>query len=127
MDDEPLVRAAVARMLIELGHEVREASSGPEALELLQDQVPGLIVTDHAMPGMTGTALAGIAQERWPATPVLLLSGFAALAGMEGGALPCLAKPCSLAQLAEALDRALAPALRPAASPERVGLGATEN
>ena len=127
VDDEPLVRASVARMLVELGHEVHEVASGPEALELLRDRVPDLIVTDHAMPGMTGTVLAALAQERWPGLPVLLLSGYAALAGMDGGALPCLAKPCSLAQLAEALDRALAPAAFPAVSAERVGLGAAKN
>jgi CheY-like chemotaxis protein len=127
VDDEPLVRDSVARLLGELGHEVSEASSGAEALDWLRERRPDLIVTDYAMPGMTGTVLAAAARDRWPELPVLLLSGFAALAGMEGGTLPCLAKPCSLAQLAEALDRALAMALRQGLNPERASLRAAEN
>jgi CheY-like chemotaxis protein len=109
VDDEPLVRSSVARMLRDLGHEVREASSGPEALEILALEAPDLLVTDHAMPGMTGAALAVEARGKVADLPVLLMSGYAALAGMEGEALPCLAKPFTLAALSEALARTLSP------------------
>ena len=109
VDDEPLVRSSVTRMLRDLGHEVLEASSGPEALEMMAVKAPDMLVTDHAMPGMTGAALAVQAREKLARLPVLLMSGYAALAGMEGEALPCLPKPFTLSGLSEALARTLGP------------------
>jgi len=118
------VRSSVARMLRDLGHEVLEASSGPEALEMMAVKAPDMLVTDHAMPGMTGAALAVQAREKLARLPVLLMSGYAALAGMEGEALPCLPKPFTLSGLSEALARTfgpehLAPGLDIAAATEK--------
>ena len=60
VDDEPLVRAGIAAMLEELGYGVVEASSAAEASAMAQCGIAfDLLITDHAMPGRTGTELAG--------------------------------------------------------------------
>ncbi|WP_323162549.1 response regulator, partial [Pseudomonas rhodesiae] len=59
VDDEELVRASTAYMLAELGYCVVEAASGEQALELMHTKQPfDLLVTDHLMPGISGTELA---------------------------------------------------------------------
>jgi two-component system, cell cycle sensor histidine kinase and response regulator CckA len=77
VDDEDLVRRLMSRTLTEAGYEVVEARSGVEAVTLLA-AAPGriqLVVSDIAMPGMTGLDLAGVIAERWPMVPMLLVSG----------------------------------------------------
>ena len=109
VDDEPLVLESTAAMLEELGYEPLCAGSGEAALQLLSDRAGvAAVLTDHAMPGMTGAALAARLRHERPGLPVVVASGFAG-AWSEGGAPPPrLAKPYSLAQLSEALDEALA-------------------
>jgi CheY-like chemotaxis protein len=57
--DEELVRASNAEMLLDIGYELVEANSGEQALALLNSGLkPDFVVTDHLMPGVSGTALA---------------------------------------------------------------------
>jgi PAS domain S-box-containing protein len=72
VDDEELVRSSTADMLTDLGYTVAEAVSAEEALRLIDAGLqPDVVVTDHLMPGMTGTALAHELRERLPGTPTL--------------------------------------------------------
>lgn len=88
-------------MLDDLHHVVLEASSGAGALELLRSgAIVDVVVTDHAMPAMTGTELAKQIKENWPGLPVILATGFAELAEGEEIGRPRLAKPFSQAELA---------------------------
>jgi CheY-like chemotaxis protein len=78
VDDEELVCRITARMLMEAGLRVLEAHDGEEALALLEKLGPttvGLVVSDVAMPHMSGVELAKAIGQRWPAIPVLLVSG----------------------------------------------------
>jgi signal transduction histidine kinase/ActR/RegA family two-component response regulator len=94
VDDDPLVSSGTAGMLEDLGHSVLEASSGNAALELLRSEPPfDLVITDHAMPGMSGTELARQLRQTWPTLPVLLVTGYAELPNGENPGLPRLAKP----------------------------------
>jgi CheY-like chemotaxis protein len=103
VDDEDLVRASTAHMLGEMGYTVTEVASAEEALRYLEDgAAPDLIVTDHLMPGMTGTDLARLLRARPDAPPVLLISGYAEDAGLPPD-LPRLTKPFRQADLAAAL------------------------
>jgi CheY-like chemotaxis protein len=103
VDDEDLVRASTAQMLAELGYVVTEASSAEEALRLLEaGPAPDLIVTDHLMPGMTGTELAWTVRRGAGAPPVLLISGYAEDVGIPSD-LPRLTKPFRRDELAAAL------------------------
>ena len=88
VDDEPLVRASTADMLAELGYEVVEAESGHEALALLDMRVPDLVITDHLMPGLSGTDLAQILAAERPGLPVLIVSGYADLDGLPARPAP---------------------------------------
>ncbi|MFN3686808.1 PAS domain-containing protein [Salinarimonas sp.] len=112
VDDDALVRMGTASMLEDLGHEPIEAESGPEALAILASGQPiDIVVTDHAMPGMTGTELAARIRAERPGLPVALATGYAELPNGERVDLPRLAKPFrqeDLAALLETLAAALA-------------------
>lgn len=103
VDDEPLVRASAADMLVELGLEVIECSSGEEALALLSaGQNVDLLVTDHLMPAMTGAELADEARALRPGLPLLLVSGYSDLADIPLS-IPRLGKPFMQADLAASI------------------------
>ena len=78
VEDEPEVRAVVRTFLDTLGCKVTLASSGEQALLALGSGGGfDLLLTDIALgAGMRGTRLAALAQERFPAMAVLLMSGF---------------------------------------------------
>jgi CheY-like chemotaxis protein len=78
VDDEELLRQYMSRTLRHAGYRVLEAEDGAEAkrlLEMLGPTVIGLVVSDIAMPKMTGDQLAMMMAERWPTVPILLVSG----------------------------------------------------
>jgi CheY-like chemotaxis protein len=77
VDDEDGVREVLARGLQERGYRLLEASSAPQALELLQRQAGeiDLVVTDLAMPGMNGIELAQQASGISPFLPFIFVSG----------------------------------------------------
>jgi CheY-like chemotaxis protein len=105
VDDEDLVRMSTADMLMDLGYEVAEASSGEEALRLIDTGLrPDLLVTDHLMPGMNGAELARLVTSRSPGLPVLIVSGYAEAEGVAPG-LARLTKPFRNSELAASLDR----------------------
>jgi CheY-like chemotaxis protein len=101
-------------MLEDLGHTVFEAYSGKQALEVLgrEDSVD-LIVTDQAMPKMTGTELAMVIREEWPDIPVLLATGYGDHLPGEDIGLPKLAKPFLQRDLADAIVRMNPPRRKP--------------
>jgi signal transduction histidine kinase len=103
VDDEELVRASTAEMVSDLGYEVFEASSGEEALHLLEAGLrPDLVVTDHLMPGMSGTVLARAVRAQLPSARLLIVSGYAEADGVPAD-LPRLAKPFRRGDLAAAV------------------------
>jgi CheY-like chemotaxis protein len=121
VDDEALVRAATVDMLTDLGHQVIEAGSGAQALELLRTgALPDLVITDYLMPAMNGAELAREIRATAPRLPVLLATGYAKLAGHAMADLPLLPKPFRQAELAATIERLVlardgdAPARKPA-------------
>jgi PAS domain S-box-containing protein len=108
VDDDPLVLANTVAMLEDLGHRVLAASSGREALGLLAaGQAVDLVVTDQAMPGMTGVQLANRLQAERPGLPVLLVSGYAEMSSEASNRFPRLSKPFDQATLAGAVTEAI--------------------
>ncbi len=108
VDDDPLVARGTVDMLEDLGHTVIEANSARRALEIIdQGQEFDLMMTDQAMPGMTGTELAEIVRQRRPHLPILLATGYADLPSGHGRTLPRLSKPYLQSQLQEHVDRLL--------------------
>lgn len=102
VDDEDLVRMSTAAMLNDLGYEIVEAASGEEALRLLSDDPPDLLLTDHLMPGINGVELARKAREQISSLPVLIISGYAEVDGIAPD-LPRLTKPFRNSELADQL------------------------
>ena len=76
-EDDSLVRTSMRLTLVEAGYTVEEAGSGPEALEALRRGPVDLLVTDYAMPGMTGIDLAQLARALQPELPIVLVTGYA--------------------------------------------------
>ena len=109
VDDEELIRASTAQMLADLGFTVLEADSGRSALALLHRPKLDLVVTDHLMPGMTGTEFAREAALVRPGVPVLVISGYADLDALAPD-LPRLMKPFREVELAQALASLRRPA-----------------
>jgi signal transduction histidine kinase len=78
VDDDDAVREVTAENLRELGYAVVEVGSGGAALDLLERYSDiDLVLIDFAMPGMNGAELARNVQSRWPALPILFVTGFA--------------------------------------------------
>jgi CheY-like chemotaxis protein len=108
VDDDPLVCTGTVAMLEDLGHMVIEANSGIEALKVLRTNSEiDLVITDHAMPGMTGTELARQIRGIYPKLAVLLATGYAELPeGVDDLGLPRLSKPYRQEDLAVAIANA---------------------
>jgi CheY-like chemotaxis protein len=108
VDDDPLISASTAAMLEDLGHIAIEASSAARALEVLRSgQRIDLIITDQAMPRMTGLELARQVRQFWPGTPVILASGYADMPEPAEVPVPRLAKPYQQAELAACIATVL--------------------
>ena len=110
VDDDPLVVASTAAMLEDVGHIVTEALSGARALDMLRlGTKVDLVITDHAMPGMTGAELARHIRQEWPDLPVILATGYAELPNGEDPGLPRLSKPYLQDELATQIAEVMAP------------------
>ncbi len=76
VEDEAISRYGFAQVLRTNGHEVKEAADGQEALELLEQYDFDLVITDLAMPKVTGFGLAAQMRVKWPDIPILLLTAY---------------------------------------------------
>ena len=102
VDDDDLVLTNTAGMLEHLGHTVFQTSSARDALRMLETSDVDLVVTDHAMPGMTGAQLADAIDALRPGLPVIIITGFAELPP-HATRRPRLDKPFRQADLAYAV------------------------
>ena len=108
VDDDPLIAMSTVDMLEDLGHVVIEAHSGQRALEIIDGRGDiDLMMTDQAMPGMTGIQLAEIVRSKRPELPVLLATGYTDLPASKLANLPRLAKPYQQAQLQAEIEKLL--------------------
>jgi signal transduction histidine kinase len=116
VDDEPVTRDVVTRYLRFEGHEVTVAANGSDAWAEFVAGNFDLLLTDHAMPGMSGLHLAAAAREARPDLSVILLTGFGH-AGLRDGETPefvdvVISKPVPQAALRKAVAEAVATAAR---------------
>lgn len=103
VDDEELVRVSTAEMLAAMGFEVVQAATAEAALNLINGGLTfDHLVTDHLMPGMTGTELADVTLEQRTGVGVLIVSGYADLQDIRED-LPRLTKPFTFDELSDAL------------------------
>jgi PAS domain S-box-containing protein len=108
VDDDPLIATSTVDMLEDLGHTVIGVNSGAQALEIINDgKRLDLLMTDQAMPGMTGIQLAEIVHQVRPDLPVLLATGYTDLPAGKVVNLPRLSKPYQQAQLQAEIEKLL--------------------
>lgn len=114
VEDDAQVAELVEAMLLDLGHEVRQAKHANAALALLRAGTPfDLMLTDLIMPGdKSGVELAREAVTLRPSLPVVLSSGYTGevLSAAEDTPWPLLRKPYGRQQLAEVIAELLTPA-----------------
>lgn len=104
VDDDVLIQMATSDMVADLGHEAREANSGKAALELLRSgEEIDLVITDQAMPGMSGLELADEIRSFLPDMPILLATGYGELSDNHLS-LPRLGKPFRVQDLGAQID-----------------------
>jgi CheY-like chemotaxis protein len=100
IEDDAIMREAVAEWLVGAGYRVRTAENGDAALASVNEELPALVVTDLHMPGTGGAALIGELKRHHPEIPIIAISGlFESGFGMRAedvvalGAARALAKP----------------------------------
>ena len=113
VDDEQSVVDGLRRSLRKhcRDWEMSFATSGQEAIEMMEASAPDVLVSDMRMPGMDGAELLKIAQARWPATIRLLLSGQPESEAIMRATLVAhqfLSKPCDGEVLRATVERASA-------------------
>ncbi|MFO0983713.1 MAG: response regulator [Planctomycetota bacterium] len=77
VDDDARARRVLRDYLLRDGHKVIAAASAAEAMQRFDRSAVDLVVTDHAMPGMTGAELCRELKQAHPRLPVILVTGFA--------------------------------------------------
>ncbi len=111
VDDEPSEREGLARMVGQWGYDVETASSGEEALELIEAHHPAVVVTDLVLPEMDGLTLLQKLRETGRPPVVLLVTGHAtvesAVAAMRHGAFDYLTKPVDPTRLQVLLEKSI--------------------
>lgn len=105
VDDDPAVATGTVAMLEDLGHCAIESGSAEEALRLLESDLGiEIVITDHAMPGMTGAELAARVRQTGRNLPVAITTGYAELPSGRFVDLPHLLKPYGQKELASLLS-----------------------
>ena len=110
VDDEASARSGLEKLLKQSGYVVDTAKDGKEALAVVADHPPEVVVTDLKMPEMDGMTLLGKLRESDRDLPVIVATAFgdvsSAVAAMRAGASDYLTKPIDFEALLVAIERA---------------------
>jgi two-component system probable response regulator PhcQ len=112
VDDEPQILEGFRDALRKYSFAILTATSGAEALTLLDTHPVDVVVSDERMPNMAGSEFLAMVRQRHPHTIRIVLTGQASLAAAirainEGEVYRFLTKPCNTADLAITIQRAL--------------------
>lgn len=109
VDDEKTQREMLGGYLRKKGYEIHTASSGDQALEIINANTIDIMISDHKMPGMTGLELAERAAADHPNISIIILTAYGtvddAVQAMKGGVEDYLTKPINLDELDILLQR----------------------
>jgi two-component system chemotaxis response regulator CheY len=116
VDDVPVVRLVIAKILRRAGHIVQEAGNGNEALASFKAAKPDAIVTDLWMPGSDGLSLIHALKQDFPGIAVVAMTGgsprdsqeLSLRKAQEAGVALILVKPIDKDELVAAVGQALA-------------------
>lgn len=111
VDDEGAIRYSVSKTLERVGYRVITASSGEEALDLMEQQDFDVVLTDIRMPGISGVDLLAMIREKTTDIVVILMTGYASLGtaveSLRLGAHDYLIKPSSSEDIRESVRRGM--------------------
>src|SRR5947207_3150287 len=111
VDDDESLRRIMELQLQEAGYQVLTASSGEQALRVLEEQAPSLVITDFKMSGLSGLDLLKAVRKSSPQTSVLMITAFgtvqSAVEAMKAGAYDYITKPIDYEELVLVVNRAL--------------------
>lgn len=111
VDDAPLVRELMKRLLEPLGYRVVAAADSQTALDLIPVLNPSVIVCDVHMPGPSGLWLTDQIRERFPAIAIVLATGdhrIPPTQSLRRGIVACLLKPVMRPDLLRAIEEGMA-------------------
>lgn len=111
VDDEGAIRYSVSKTLERVGYNVMTASSGEEALEMMEEYGFDVVLTDIRMPGISGVDLLARIKEHTSDIVVILMTGYASLGtaveSLRLGAHDYLIKPRSSEDIRESVRRGI--------------------
>ena len=109
VDDEKDVRDFLADLLEDQGYSVRQAADGVEAMDMLKNRKPDLILLDLLMPKATGTDLYRkiLRKKEFESVPVIVISGLAGRNLAVSKSVPVFDKPIDESGLLEAIRNAV--------------------
>ncbi len=112
VDDEIQITKMIERYLRFQGYHTLCANSGHEAIKILENERVDVMISDIAMPGMSGVDLLHYAGEHHPMTQVIMITGYVtldnALACMRRKARTCIFKPLEdMTELGNAVRQAV--------------------
>src|SRR5207248_7283747 len=111
VDDDASTREVFGELLQRWGYEVEQTSDGHDALKLIAELHPDVIISDLVMPKLDGLALARALREESPETPLIIITGKgsidAAVEAVREGVFDFVEKPLDPARLKVILQRAL--------------------
>jgi CheY-like chemotaxis protein len=110
VEDDPTLREVLYELFSE-DFPCRAVTSVEEALERLESERYGIVLTDISMPGKSGLELLGCIKQRWPEIPVIMFSGIDDQEYAEGlfkiGAFDYLPKPFTIESIVQSVTRAI--------------------
>ena len=111
VDDEPIARDNLAHIIKKDGYLAKVAADGQQAIDILKKEEIDLVLTDLCMKGKDGMAVLAETKNLWPATEVVVITGYAsvdtAVEAMRKGAYHYIAKPFKINELRAIVEKAL--------------------
>lgn len=109
MDDEKNMRLSLEAIMNGEGYQYRAADSAEQALKMIVEQEFFMVITDARLGGMSGYEFLGLARQRFPHIPILMITAYAtpklAVEAIKAGAIDYLAKPFAPEELLHAVAR----------------------
>ncbi len=110
VDDEVEFGSALAERLRLRGFDARAVSEAEEALKIIQEAAPDIVLLDFRMPGMDGIEALKIIKENKPSVEVIMLTGHGDIKsveeGMKSGAFDYIIKPVDIGELVLKINQA---------------------
>lgn len=111
VDDDESIRWVLEKALARQNIPTQSFSNARDALALLDEEQPQVLISDIRMPGSSGLELLKTVKEKHPDLPVIIMTAYSdldsAVAAFQGGAFEYLAKPFDVAKAAELIQRAI--------------------